>query len=55
MESMKYKFGDSVITLDGQIGIVTIVHQFTQEYFVAFPKGGRLFKEDELKEWHGCW
>lgn len=52
---MRYKFGDWVITKDNQIGVITQVHEFTRQYFVAFLKGGRLYDENEVIEWHGCW
>ena len=50
---MKYKYGDSVITQDGKTGIVTQVHEYTNQYFVALKNGGRLYDEDELIEWNG--
>lgn len=52
---MKYKFGDSVITSDGNIGIVIQIHEYTHEYFIMFPKGGRTYCEDKLQVWNGCW
>ncbi len=52
---MKYKYGDSVITKDGYIGIIVEVQTLTEQYFVKFNGGGRMYKEDELKEWHGAW
>lgn len=54
-KKMQYKFGNIVKTHDNKIGIITQIHQFTKEYFVMFPDGGRLYNEDEVIEWHGCW
>jgi len=51
---MKYKFGDWVITVDNKIGMVR-QHIYADEYFVIFEKGGMVYKESELKEWHGAW
>lgn len=51
---MTFKFGDSVITSDNRIGIVIQVHEFTRQYFVSFPSGGRLYNENEITSWHGC-
>lgn len=52
---MQFKFGDCVITNDGKIGIITQVHKFTKQYFVSFQEGGKLYDENEVKEWHGAW
>lgn len=54
-KKMQHKFGSIVTTKDNKIGIVTQVHQFTRQYFVTFPDGGRLYDENEVLEWHGCW
>ena len=50
-----FKFGDSVITHDNKIGIITQVIEVMQQYFVSFPNGGMLYNFDEVKEWHGVW
>jgi len=52
---MLYSFGDWVLTKDNKIGIITVVHQFTRQYFVAFKEGGRLYEENEVVEWSGVW
>ena len=53
---MKYKFGDWVITNNGDIGIVVEIYTYDQRYFVKLTNGdGRLYFENELTEWHGAW
>jgi hypothetical protein len=53
---MKYKFGDWIITNDNQVGIVVEVRLESKDYFIKFQNGsGKLYFENEIKEWHGCW
>jgi len=53
---MNYKFGTWVITSDNTIGIIVEIRKETLDYFVKFSNGnGKLYTEQQLKEWHGCW
>lgn len=49
-----FKYGDTVITKNGKVGIITQALS-DNEYFVSFESYGMTMSENDIKEWYGCW